>query len=87
MDKVSCFGSFDRTRVDQTVRRSSRGFTLVELLVVIAIIAILTALLLPVLASARESAHAVGCINNQKQLFVGVSSYVDANDRYYPFES
>ena len=44
------------------------AFTLIELLVVIAIIAILAALLLPVLASAKGNAIRVACINDLKQL-------------------
>jgi prepilin-type N-terminal cleavage/methylation domain-containing protein/prepilin-type processing-associated H-X9-DG protein len=45
-----------------------RGFTLIELLVVIAIIAILTAILLPVIARAKEQARITQCINNMKEL-------------------
>lgn len=55
------------------------GFTLVELLVVIAIIGVLIGLLLPAVQAARESARRTTCINNLKQLGLGMHSYVDAN--------
>ena len=61
-----------------------RAFTLVELLVVIAIIAILAALLLPVLGKAKERAQTTGCLNNMKQLQLCYQMYVDDNNDYLP---
>src|SRR5580693_4308083 len=52
-----------------------RGFTLIELLVVIAIIAVLIALLLPAVQAAREAARRAQCVNNLKQIGLGMHNY------------
>ncbi len=56
------------------------GFTLIELLVVIAIIAMLAAILFPVFAKAREKARTNSCLNNQRQIAIAVSMYIQDND-------
>lgn len=59
------------------MRSRRSGFTLIELLVVIAIIAILAAILFPIMASAKEHARQVMCLGNMKQLMTAIKQYCD----------
>jgi len=68
----------------KALSRRMQAFTLIELLVVIAIIAILAALLLPALAAAREKARRTACMNNLKQMAIGLESYSSDYSGYFP---
>ena len=68
-------------------RQTPPGFTLIELLVVIAIIAILAALLLPVLSKAKLRAQGIQCMNNHRQLTLAWRMYVDDSQDVLPYAS
>ncbi len=67
---------------DATSRR--HAFTLIELLVVIAIIAVLAALLMPVLSRSKQRAQGILCLNGGKQLMVAMTLYGGDNNDFFP---
>ena len=74
----------NKTKRKAKKMRTNKNFTLIELLVVIAIIAILAAMLLPALQSARARARATQCVNNLKSLGTSMTMYAENFNGYAP---
>ena len=74
-------GSFEKRKLDWP---KGSGFTIVELLTVLSIVAILAAILFPVLIKAKETANISVCLSNMRQLGTGLNMYLNDNDTCFP---
>lgn len=68
-------------------RRALAGFTLIELLLVIAIVVLLSAIMAPALARARERARATGCMSQMRQITLALHAFADDRQDFWPRSS
>jgi len=80
----SLFRTPDPSAAPQDDRAGGTGFTLIEVLVVIAVIALLMAILVPVLGKVRKQAKALACQANLRQWALALQTYATANDAKVP---
>lgn len=71
-------------RIDPRPRSRAPGLTLVEVLIVIVIIAILAALAFPLVRGMRERAESAQCVQNLRQIGIGLHSYISENNGRFP---
>lgn len=74
-----------RPHESSTGSRAHRAFTLLELLIVIAILGMLAALLLPVLAAAKDSSRRAGCLSNLRQIGIAIHAHAHDHDGRIPY--
>lgn len=65
-------------------RHHASAVSVVEMLIAIAILAVLVALILPVVNSMRDKAHVAGCLNNLRQIGMGIQLYANDHDGFLP---
>lgn len=87
MGGTTCAEELRRETAPCPTSAVSNAFTLIELLVVIAIIAVLTAILFPVFASARKSALTTSCLSNLRQIGLATQMYTDDWDDTFPYNA
>lgn len=83
MNKPSC-GTIHQAATPSGGRHARRGFSLIEFLVVLAVIALLAALIFPVIAAAREKGRRIACVSNMHQLGLALLLYTQDNDERQP---
>ena len=66
------------------MNKKAKGFTLIELMVVIGIIGILAGLLFPAFQAFREKSRRASCVNNLKQIGLGMKAYTDVSREWFP---